>query len=125
MAYLNRESDSFFEDNAEYKNDKGNHECAYFVQQVSGAPKTSFWKKGFKVIGPGEIAKGTAIATFEGESYKGHAAIFISKDDEGIWVWDQWNRQGKVKKRRIRKKSKYKDDHDKLVNNPDNYYIIN
>ena len=44
----------------------------------------------------------------------GHAAIFISKDDEGIWVWDQWNRQKTRKNTKRRKKSKYKDDHDKL-----------
>lgn len=37
------------------------------------------------------IADGTAIATFDTTGhYSGHAAIYVSQDDDGIRVYDQW-----------------------------------
>ena len=41
------------------------------------------------------LAKGTAIATFEDGVYKSrphgnHAALYLSQDQGGIWVMDQW-----------------------------------
>ena len=35
------------------------------------------------------IPVGTAIATFTSGTYKGHAAIYIGQNTEGIQVWDQ------------------------------------
>jgi hypothetical protein len=93
-----------------YANDKGNTECAYFVQQVTGAPETAKWKKGAYVLDakPGDIKKYTAIATFDAQGkYPNdqlgkHAAIYLSHDQNGISVLDQWNAQGEVKVRTIR-----------------------
>jgi hypothetical protein len=36
-----------------------------------------------------EIAYGTAIATFSGDRYSGHAAIYVSQNRDGIHVYDQ------------------------------------
>ena len=51
--------------------------------------------------------KGTAIATFVNGKYPNqptgnHAAIYVSQDGGGLWVYDQWAAQGMVKKRYIR-----------------------
>jgi hypothetical protein len=52
---------------------------------------TSNWKKGAKVKGNTTIVEGTAIATFnETGQYYGHAAIYVSQDEKGITVYDQW-----------------------------------
>jgi hypothetical protein len=72
----------------------GNGQCVAFVQQAAGVPNTSQWKEGQKVRGS-TIAKGTAIATFQGGVYPNkktgnHAAIYDGQDKNGIWVWDQW-----------------------------------
>jgi hypothetical protein len=43
------------------------------------------------------------IATFRGDRYPSvtgyHAAIYIKQDEQGIWVWDQW--QGKAVHKRL------------------------
>ena len=43
---------------------------------------------------PGTIEQGTIIATFDGGIYPNktgwHAAIYITHDEQGIMVWDQW-----------------------------------
>ena len=43
---------------------------------------------------PDSIAAGTIIATFKNGKYPSvsgyHAAIYISHNEQGIWVWDQW-----------------------------------
>jgi len=50
-----------------------------------------------------QLPLGTIIATFENNRYPNrtghHAAIYISHDASGIWVWDQW--QGKAVHRRL------------------------
>jgi hypothetical protein len=52
---------------------------------------TSKWKKGARVRGNATIVDGTAIATFNAAGqYHGHAAIYVSQDDKGIDVFDQW-----------------------------------
>jgi hypothetical protein len=61
---------------------------------------------GARVRGNPHIAPGTAIATFEPDgSYTSetgnHAAIYLTQDDQGIWVYDQWQGQP-VHKRLIR-----------------------
>jgi len=73
----------------------GEGHCVEFVQAAAGAPRATAWREGAEVRGNPHIARGTAIATFESDgSYTSesgnHAAIYLSQDDEGIWVYDQW-----------------------------------
>jgi hypothetical protein len=80
--------------------------CVDFVQTAAGVPRTALWQEGSEVRGNPHIARGTAIATFESDgrytSESGnHAAIYLSQDDHGIWVYDQWRGQP-VHKRLIR-----------------------
>jgi len=88
------------------KNDKGNAECALLVQTLTGAPKTSLWRRGKKVHDKANnVTAGTAIATFKDDgSYDGnsgvcHAAIYIKQSSVGVEVWDQW-RSGHVGQRK-------------------------
>ena len=75
----------------------------------------------------GEIAKGTAIATFdENDKYptdsKGrHAAIYLRHNHEYIVVYDQWNKQAKVKKRKIKFNVK---DGESRSNDGKTFYVI-
>ena len=93
-----------------FENDRGNTECVEFVRKVTGAPFTPAWRSGKRILGasPGEIPRGTAIATFdEWGSYptdhKGkHAAIYLWHDARCITVLHQWNSVGKVVQREIR-----------------------
>jgi hypothetical protein len=80
--------------------------CVDFVKAAAGAPMTVAWQQGATVRGNPSIPRGTAIATFEADggytSESGnHAAIYLSQDDRGIWVYDQWQGQP-VHKRLIR-----------------------
>lgn len=91
MSYLAKDPESY--------KDKivGDGHCVAFVKAASGAPETSKWKEGTKVKGE-KIAPGTAIATFVGGVYPNagtgnHAAIYVSQDDKGVTVWDQWKGQ--------------------------------
>jgi hypothetical protein len=72
--------------------------CVDFVQAAAGVPRTDAWQEGVQVRGNPHIAWGTAIATFESNgSYTSesgnHAAIYLSQDEDGIWVYDQWQGQ--------------------------------
>ncbi|MGE0222244.1 MAG: BPSL0067 family protein [Acetobacteraceae bacterium] len=84
----------------------GNGHCVAYVKQVSGAPASSLWKQGEAVRG-NDLPVGTAIATFQDGRYQNatngnsHAAIYLSQDSSGIWVYDQWLGQP-VHKRLIR-----------------------
>jgi hypothetical protein len=75
---------------------KFNGECAAGVQWALRQNNvmiglTSTWKAGRKVRG-NTISPGTAIASFRDEVYQNdHAAIFVSQDDKGITVYDQYN----------------------------------
>jgi hypothetical protein len=86
----------------------GSGECVAFVQEAARAPHTSAWKKGAVVRGNSALRRGTAIATFDASdrypnhSTGNHAAIYVSQESEGIWVFDQWRAQGAVRKRLIR-----------------------
>ena len=76
-------------------NSYGSGHCVPFVQMCAGAPQTKLWKQGSRVRSNAHLAKGTAIATFKDGKYQNaitgnHAAIFISQDDTGIWVYDQY-----------------------------------
>ncbi len=80
--------------------------CVDFVKVAAGVPRTAAWQEGVRVRGNPDIARGTAIATFELDgSYTSesgnHAAIYLDQDDRGIWVYDQWRGQP-VHKRLIR-----------------------
>ena len=68
-------------------------QCVSYVSTVCPTipVSTSSWKKGVQVKGNTTIAEGTAIATFNAQGkYQGHAAIYVSQDQEGITVYDQW-----------------------------------
>jgi hypothetical protein len=80
--------------------------CVDFVKAAAGVPRTAAWRQGADVRGNPHIARGTAIATFGWDgSYTSesgnHAAIYLSQDHDGIWVYDQWQGQP-VHKRLIR-----------------------
>lgn len=102
MAYLCTDPDSYTGKKV------GNGECVTFVQQAAGAPVTATWKQGAAVRGNLSLAKGTAIATFDTNGKYAnlktgnHAAIYVSQDTLGLFVYDQWRSQGKVLKRHIR-----------------------
>jgi hypothetical protein len=69
--------------------------CVDFVKAAAGVPRTPAWREGAAVRGNPHISRGTAIATFESDgSYTSvsgnHAAIYLSQDERGIWVYDQW-----------------------------------
>jgi hypothetical protein len=95
-----------------FKDESGNTECVAFVRQATGIGPTLTWKKGKKIIDTpiGGIKRYTAIATFDSNGKyptdgKGrHAAIYLSHDPikKIIYVLDQFNAQGMVRKRPIR-----------------------
>lgn len=74
----------------------GNGHCVPYVQTAAGAPLTSSWTCGRKVRGSLDIAKGTAIATFDengkypNQPTGNHAAIYLGQTASGIEVYDQW-----------------------------------
>lgn len=83
----------------------GDGHCVSLIKTCSEAPHTKHWKQGAKVLNQTKLTPGTVIATFKNGRYPNktgwHAAIYISHDSDGIWVWDQW--KGKpVHKRLIR-----------------------
>lgn len=82
----------------------GDGHCVSLIKHCTNAPHTSAWRPGPPVL-QSQIPAGTVIATFDKGRYPNksgyHAAIYIKHDQNGIWVWDQW--QGKaVHKRLIR-----------------------
>ncbi len=91
-----------------YVNAQGHAECVEFIKQTLGAPITSVWKEGKKIVeGDTTILPGTAIATFVDGKYPQvgasgmHAAIYLGQNAQGIQVLDQWRAQGVVKPRTI------------------------
>jgi hypothetical protein len=114
-----------------YANSKGNCECVAFVQMAAlvgggSVPRTSDWRKGkyVKDSKSEEILKGTVIATFdENGVYPGsnrHAAVYISHDEKGIVVYDQWNSQKKVLQRTLY----YKESATRAVDNGNYYWVV-
>lgn len=102
----------------------GNGECVRFVQTCAGAPSAATWRPGRQIKGADHIATGTAIATFIDGVYPNgrtgnHAAIYVSHDDRGIVVWDQWRGQA-VHQRTIR----YKEGDTDPSNDGDFFYVI-
>jgi hypothetical protein len=101
-----------------------NGHCVRFVQVATNVGHTTGWTQGEHVQKSAYIAKGTVIATFVNGHYptddKGkHAAIYISHDQYGIQVWDQY--LGKpVGKRTIA----YKDGDPYRSNDGDTFYVV-
>jgi len=99
MAYTLRFAEKDVLGKDKFKNAKGRTECVEFVRQAAGAPQTLLWKRGKKVSEAkvGEIARTTAIATFDDQgryptdSQGKHAAIYLSHDKNRIVVLDQWD----------------------------------
>ncbi|MBP6563151.1 MAG: BPSL0067 family protein [Neisseriaceae bacterium] len=91
----------------------GTAECVALLQNTMSVPHTSLWREGAVVFGNPNIQKGTAIATFVNGRYplKGrkHAAIYISQDEDSIYVIDQWRDREAVGIRPIRVKPTNKD----------------
>lgn len=85
---------------------KFNGECAAGVQWALRQNNvmiglTGTWKPGRKVRG-NNISPGTAIASFRNGVYQNdHAAIFVSQDDKGITVYDQYNHPKKAWGKRV------------------------
>jgi hypothetical protein len=96
-----------------FPNAKGRTECVEFIQQTLGAPHTTAWHEGRKIVRvtAGEtdpVPTGTPIATFVNGRYPQvggtggrHAAIYLGQDASGIQVMDQWNSQNEVRRRTI------------------------
>lgn len=114
-----------------YANSKGNTECVAFVQMadlIGGGhvPRTGDWRKGnyVKDLAANQIAKGTVIATFDDAgNYPGdnrHAAVYLSHNEKGITVYDQWNSQKKVLQRTLY----YKESANRTVDNGNFYWIV-
>jgi hypothetical protein len=126
MSYISKFALNTIDGSADFSNSEKKHECAVLVQMTAGAPNTTTWKKGKKVMDctASEISAGTVIATFD-ETGKypvtdRHAAIYESHDKTGINVIDQWNNEGKAKRRKIR----LKDNKSRDVNNASSYFIV-
>ncbi len=115
---------------AKYTNNIGNTECVEFVRQATTIQQpTSKWVQGKKVVdsAPGEIARGTAIATFDAtgkyptDILGKHAAIYLEHNEERILVLDQWKGQGEVMQRSIWTRNKGKPSRS---NDPFTFYTI-
>jgi len=72
----------------------GDGHCVSLIKRCSGAPDTSEWHPGERVLNSSQLPYGTIIATFKNGRYPNrrgyHAAVYIKHDKQGIWVWDQW-----------------------------------
>ena len=108
----------------------GKTQCVALVQQTTTLPRTAEWKVGIKVKDAlsSAILRGTAIATFTAEgkyptsdSQGRHAALYLSHDDKGIKVIDQWVGKGTPAERTIRYKGEATSG---WQNNGDYYYVI-
>lgn len=82
-------------------------ECVALCKIYGNLPKTTTWRKGAGVFGNRRIRAGTLIATFDGDGlyrskeHDNHAAIYLSQDEGGIWVIDQWQGLKAIQKRYI------------------------
>lgn len=129
MPYVLKVSRNEVFGKGKYKNAQGHTECVEFVRQVTSAPHTTHWKQGRRIstARSGEIAPGTAIATFDSKGHYPmdalgkHAAIYLGHDANGITVLDQWNAQGEVKERSIRFKRPLGT---KRSNDADTFYVV-
>ena len=128
MPYIANVSGIVYEENHYVIN--GKTQCVALVQQMTTLPRTAEWKAGIKVkdAKAGEILRGTAIATFTAEgkyptsdSQGRHAALYLSHDDKGIKVIDQWVGKPTPAERTIRYKGEASSG---WQNNGEYYYVI-
>lgn len=97
-------------------------ECVSLIKKNIKMPQTSKWKAGVMVRG-GNIKEGTVIATFfDGKSYQGHAAFYLSQDKDGITVVEQYKGLQKIQTRKIRFKGKSNSKDG--VNDGDSYSVV-
>lgn len=101
-----------------------NGQCVRFVQVATNIGHTTGWTQGEHVQKATYIAKGTVIATFVNGHYPTddlgkHAAIYISHDQYGIQVWDQYRGKA-VGKRTIA----YKEGDPYRSNDGDTFYVV-
>lgn len=82
---------------------------------------TQQWRPGVRVRDAKSLPVGTTIATFVNGRYPNagsmHAAVYVSKDANGILVWDQW--VGRPVSRRV-----IRWNGSGLANNGNSYYVI-
>ena len=84
---------------------RGNRECAALIQHTIPIGLANDWREGIRVRGNEHlIKKGTAIATFEDGIYPNrpnhnHVAYYVSQDETGIVVIDQWSELKSVQTR--------------------------
>ena len=106
----------------------GKVQCVELLKGLMNAPRTIFWKPGRSVMDNDDIKPGTAIATFVNGQYpqgpiKGskHAAIFLKKVKDGIYVLDQYVGQKLAKTRFI---PWYNHTNDKRSNNGHSFSTV-
>jgi len=100
----------------------GDGQCVALTKEVGGMSKTTTtsWKKGEKVQANNKILPGTPIATFNGDWDDGqgrvhygpktsphgkggfsHTGIYLGQNESGIFILDQWAKDGHPQKARI------------------------
>ncbi len=112
----------------------GTGECVPLVQQATGAPHTSQWRRGALVKGDPNLRPGTAIATFDEDGHYGnhtdgrsHAAIYLWQDANGIVVIDQWvlyNHGKRFGLHSPRQRTISFNDHKTAINNGNLFYVV-
>jgi hypothetical protein len=110
----------------------GTQQCVALVEfyAQTPAPAAVHWRQGGPVKDNDLIAKGTAIATFVNGVYPSaasgnHAALYVSQDQHGLWVVDQYVGSNGIHKRLLRFKGKDGNgDFVDPVNNGDAFSII-
>lgn len=129
MSYKLRVDEKTVFEKHRFINAQGNAECVEFIRQTTGAPHTSVWVPGLKLseARPGEIARGTVIATFDSnkrypkDALGKHAAIYLEHNDVRMVVLDQWKALDRVQKREI----KFKQGKGvRRSNNADTFWVI-
>lgn len=106
-------------------------QCLALVQQAplfigTAVPLMKDMRQGVHVkeLAPGEILKGTAIATFDENgkypSTNRHGAIYLSHDANGITVLDQWVGKPYASQRTL----KYLGSETRRVDDGDYYWVI-
>jgi hypothetical protein len=96
------------------------------------APAAFFWRKGAAVMGERTLASGTAIATFVNDRWPAnphgnHAAFYLGKVSNGMYIMDQWNRADKkeISSRFIYRLGKNKDgSYVRPSDNADTFSVI-
>ncbi|EDS5972588.1 BPSL0067 family protein [Salmonella enterica subsp. enterica] len=98
-------------DKLENKPRKGNDQCVTLIKVVIpelSRRTTSTWHQGEQVLDNTNIAKGTAIATFDEQGVYpnrpsgNHAALYLGQNASGTLIMEQWTKELKIHKKRVR-----------------------